>query len=845
MSPSRPAVRPIALLLSVLVFADAPLLAVDMGKGGPKGVNLGLPAQAVQRPVTAAPAGKVPTLGTTAIPAAAPAVTGAVQAQAAAAGAEGTGVERVSSELGGMSERLSAATEAAGDPAKGSDEAAKSLGAEGEKAVTGESAAAAPATWVPAAASAKLTQEQTKKLRALNFVTELFTEHYAPVDWKKLGRSIDFVKNYKDIRAQIEQKPDMTQTQFRGLLKGFVDAIQDYHVSIGFYATEASKLPLTIVSADGRYFIYDIDRDKLPESKFPYKRGDEVLTFDGKPVAEVAKSLLPAIENTQETDARLTDMFLTARSARKAMEVPQGQAKLQIKTSDGAAHDVAVDWVYRKEDIPQELATGGENLGPESADPFAGVDPAAIRQGSKGLLASLKKKVREFMAPMVQTHPETDFLAEMTSASGEHGFTLGARKSFVPELGKVIWPSSPREQAQMERLPFHAYIYENDQGQKVGFVRISDYMAGGNPQAAAQVFAALIKKFQQETDALVIDQVNNPGGNMFYTYALLSMLSDKPLKIPQHFMMIDQSDGKMASEIIRESEQPSVKKLLQQAIADEMLGFAALPTEQENPVVTFARYVLERLRRAQDEKNPKLLLTELIDLFGVSQIDPQPMVHYTKPIVVLINELDFSGGDFFPAILKDNNRATLFGVRTSGAGGAVKSQSWANRFGIEMISYTWTLAMRTIGQVIENLGVTPDVQYQLKAEDLQNGFQSYKKAVNDTVKNKLVSARLAAPQANAAAGPNTAPDAGPQAAPAAAASRFILRSPVALDAEQQVQVKLGLEQAGIKVIDQTPTMLLVEGDREVLEQISQMLGWTLTEEKLVPRPDERPVPKPE
>ena len=290
-------------------------------------------------------------------------------------------------------------------------------------------------------------------------------------------------------------------------------------------------------------------------------------------------------------------------------------------------------------------------------------------------------------------------------------------------------------------MPFHAYIYENEQGQKVGYVRIPDYMAGGNPQAYANVFAKLVSLFEKKADALVIDQVNNPGGNMFYMYTLLSLLTDKPLAVPPHFMMLDQSDGKLASEILKQSEKPSIEEMLKKAISDEMMGFQAVPSA-ENPIVKFAKYILNRLKRAQDEKNPKLRLTDPIDLFGVSQIDPQPMVHYTKPIVVLINELDFSAADFLPTILKDNGRATLFGVRTAGAGGAVKSLQWPNQFGIEQVSYTWTLAMRLIGKVIENLGATPDVPYAITADDLQNGFHGYKKALNDTVRSVIASHKL-------------------------------------------------------------------------------------------------------
>lgn len=56
-----------------------------------------------------------------------------------------------------------------------------------------------------------------------------------------------------------------------------------------------------------------------------------------------------------------------------------------------------------------------------------------------------------------------------------------------------------------------------------------------------QAFRELITHFQKETDALFIDQVNNPGGSVFYRYALASILSDYPLTMTQHRLRLTQA----------------------------------------------------------------------------------------------------------------------------------------------------------------------------------------------------------------------------------------------------------------------------------------------------------------
>ena len=107
--------------------------------------------------------------------------------------------------------------------------------------------------------------------------------------------------------------------------------------------------------------------------------------------------------------------------------------------------------------------------------------------------------------------------------------------------------------------------------------------------------------------------------------------------------------------------------------------------------------------------------------------------HYTKKIVVLINELTFSAGEFLAAILQDNKRAALFGVRTAGAGGCQKRICIPNNLGIGDITLTWTIARRTNGEYIENKGVQPDVTYGVTAEDSRSGYVGYLQALVATI----------------------------------------------------------------------------------------------------------------
>ncbi|PCI35874.1 MAG: hypothetical protein COB53_10560, partial [Elusimicrobia bacterium] len=199
--------------------------------------------------------------------------------------------------------------------------------------------------------------------------------------------------------------------------------------------------------------------------------------------------------------------------------------------------------------------------------------------------------------------------------------------------------------------------------------------------------------------------------------------------VPTHRVLTGEEEAMQMAPILALEDQVTSDALAQQILGPSMGG---LPTTLKlfKKIAGYARFIISELRAGRR-------LTNQVAMMGVDEIDPHPTQVYTKPIQVLVNELDFSSADFFPAILQDNGRAQIFGTRTSGAGGAVRQMQFPNQFGIAMISYTWSIAMRMIGQVIENLGIKPDKPYALTPNDLRNNFEDYKKAQNKEM-NKLL-----------------------------------------------------------------------------------------------------------
>ncbi|NNN04851.1 MAG: protease-like activity factor CPAF [Elusimicrobia bacterium] len=557
----------------------------------------------------------------------------------------------------------------------------------------------------PVTAQANATQK--RMLASLYQVASIFAEQYAPLDMKKERFQLDLKRGYDAAKAAILADPGITTRGYQDLLAKLVASMRDYHVSISFNSTESSKLPFQVAQAGGRYYLAYVDREKLPKEAFPFQMGDEVVSFGGQPTAAAVKAIADKMTaNTPETDQRMAEMFLTnRRRSRGDKDIPKGPVEIVIR-SKGQFYKIRMPWDYTPELLAQDVPLRNAGLlEPEGM----GAAPA----GPAGFLHSVGQAFSDAV------HPLVDLFTDIRAESSDNGFMIGARKSFIPRLGQVLWQSD-------EDSHFHAYIFKTKDGRKMGFIRIAAY-DGKNKEV--QEFARIMAKFQAETDALVIDQVNNPGGDVFYMYALASHLTDKPLLTPRHRMIIGEAEAQQSADLLlkmlRDSKKPAA---IESKEKTPKKADAEAPNASGYPIT--AKFLALMIRSSQfilKEFNAGKRYTDLTYVGGVDDIDPAPKEEerYTKPILLLTNALDFSGGDFFPAIMQDSRRATILGVRTAGAGGIVKPYA-VSQFGIARLSATGSLAQRANGQPIENLGVTPDIPYEMTARDLRTGFAEYR-----------------------------------------------------------------------------------------------------------------------
>lgn len=562
---------------------------------------------------------------------------------------------------------------------------------------------------------------QQQMLNDLETIKNAFKVSYAPAEWKNAFFGWDLDQEISVAKANILAVPGITTKDFQIILKRFLNTTKDHHVSVQYYSTEKATLPFYVRGVKDKYFISHIDREKLSYKAFPFSEGDEIVLFNGRPVGEVVDELIShETGSNEDTQRALAEISLTRRSGRTGQVVPKGTVTITIlPTGAKKTRTYQLIWDYTGEKVsplvkpkvtPSMIALSKSMKAPAS---LKSVQSPAVKKKIFEDQIFKKQMLLPFYSDLMVD--EGDEFDEEDDDELNDGF-IGARSSSLPILGRVWWESS-------KNSPFKAYLFELEDRQLIGYIRIPTFLP--TSMKAVEEFEKIIELFEERSDALVIDQLDNPGGSLFYLYALASMLSDQALVTPKHRVTLTQADVLSANKLI-----PIFESITSDAEARLLLGksFGGIPVTHQ-----LSQFILNYFHFVNQEWNAGRQLTDPFYLYGIDHINPHPTVQYTKPILMLINHLCFSGGDFFPAILQDNQRAVLMGSRTAGAGGFITSISFPNLNGIAEVRFTGSIAERSDRSSLENLGVTPDIPYEITEDDLRNGYEDFAEAIRNVL----------------------------------------------------------------------------------------------------------------
>jgi hypothetical protein len=249
-------------------------------------------------------------------------------------------------------------------------------------------------------------------------------------------------------------------------------------------------------------------------------------------------------------------------------------------------------------------------------------------------------------------------------------------------------------------------------GVRIGLIRVPS-MSPPNVALALQQLDQEIAYFNANTDVLIVDVMRNPGGLISFVESISQRF------IPTPFRTLGFEIRATGAWLFSFASQ------LNSAIA------SGAPAN----IVENLRNNFNEVLRAYNEERGR---SAPVSLNSTGSLILSPAANaYSKPLMVLTDEFSASGGDMFPAIIQDNHRGPLFGMRTMGAGGSV--------VGFNAAAYTEAFFRVTVSLMnraapvqtpefppapyVENIGVRPDIiQDYMTRANLTTAGQPYVQA---------------------------------------------------------------------------------------------------------------------
>ncbi len=482
----------------------------------------------------------------------------------------------------------------------------------------------------------------------------------------------------------------------------FFNSLNDLHVSCHCYSTAYADLPFDLIEIDGKYYVCSVHREFLDQ----ISPGDQMIEWNEEPMASYVERYFRD-ENPFDSPSygkRAQGIyFLTRRIGEFGMEIPSDE-KISITTitHDGKRRSITLDWLIHEE---RHIPFGLDETDHCSPKGFLrkGFKPIRCDVISPLAKSSTYKMIRQGMLGEVRL--------------GEWG--LGDERGFLPTLGKAIW-KGPKGCSLL------SYIFKLPNGKQVGVIRIPGF---DSDQGYEKTFGQLIAKMEKNSDGLILDTTGNSGGSVFTVYEMVRHLSNQPLKLlPEEKMWGDDDiySIEYLHELLRDcSSDQDVKMLI-----SPRFGELSLNLKECEGLRAFTLYTMKQWRQGKQK-------VDLYPIYGFDKLEPAKIC-YTKPILVLTNRMQVSGGDLFPAILKDNGRAVLMGERTAGGGASIISDLvLPNRLGIHSFSTSNSTVYSPNGNLVEDVGVEPDIEYNITPEDLASGYEGYRAAILDQIDSMI------------------------------------------------------------------------------------------------------------
>jgi len=527
-----------------------------------------------------------------------------------------------------------------------------------------------------------------QRVSDFEFLVHMANKKYGPMQWKHNALGIDLLAIAKEIRRDIASSS--SDLEFFDHVQTFISHFHDSHVGFSLPSNRTAFLGFGVDFYDGRLLV-----DFIPYEG-AMNIGDELLTLDGVNAIDLIdsfKKFSPA--GFDDLEKRLAATYLTYRPQATIPELASGSVQVEVLRTNGVRQSLTIPW-----------RTNGLPYIPGS------YEPALSKQNTRQ--QSILERL-DWISPWSKEAFEREFNSSL--------FKYGhLEPSFeLPESFQLLY-------GDQEDQELYAGTYQAGDN-TLGYLRIPKMWI--RDQSTTNDLIDLVAQFKEGTDGLIIDVMDNPGGSVywsnlvaqqFHTETFSQILFEmRPLLADIHGMEQDLNSDDLS---------PAERTFLQNL-------YDHLKTAHEQ-----GAHLSEPL--SLDSKSPDVNMPPAKDGLGNH-------TGYDKPIIMLINELSVSGGDYFPATMQDSGRAKLLGMRTAGGGGHVVSYANAMPYSEGSFSMTESLMVRPKSHqyegypetaYIENVGVHPDITYDYQTEEnLINGGAHFVEFFTQALIQEIVTAQ--------------------------------------------------------------------------------------------------------
>lgn len=397
----------------------------------------------------------------------------------------------------------------------------------------------------------------------------------------------------------------------------------------------------------------------LPDAQRP-SLGDTIISYNGKPVKEAIEQFLPTAggANTYGGFVRGID-HLRYRSHRSASVPVNDKVTFEMLSAQtGEKYTLTVPWLSWAADLPAVQSVETSKKANEKVDQK--IDVLAGTEQSSNLEFARAQQLAQLMG-------EGDFGALNTNATADN---------------TISWSTMQ-------------YGDKN-----LGYIRLSSFEPATSVNQAMWVIMRLLDDQLSDTDALVIDVRDNPGGYITYADRLFQLFSSEQVGV-------------------------SALRFLNTELNNDMLNYSPLRNWGDNWVKLIQDV---NGTDATYSQSSSYLTPDQANFFGQA---------YYKPVGVLSNARSYSSADLFTCGMQDNGLAKVYGQDPqTGAGGA---NVITHSLFVEQVGYpfealpqgqemrvSWRQAVRFKhhqNELIEDFGCYADVDASRTPKDLKDGGQ--------------------------------------------------------------------------------------------------------------------------